>query len=215
MLWLDLGLGCLLMWGAIRGYHAGWRKTLYSLGGLLCAAMAAALGVKGLRLLWKRYYHLEEIIKITVDSRLALPVSSPASGGTSPPELELPWFLGETLKVEMLSAAVTNQQLPLELLATLLGCTAAFLAGLFFWWGFFALCGFALAGENKGDLGTTARWGGALTGMIRQCCLAALLTGIVAPLAWLCGLPPHLLCLEKSFLARLAWQLFASLGIWR
>ena len=94
------------------------------------------------------------------------------------------------------------------------GCTAAFLAGLGLWWGFFKLCGFALAREKIGSLSKPARWGGALIGLIRQCCCGVLLIGAVAPVAWLCGIPPEMLQLEKTFLARLAWHLFNRLGIW-
>lgn len=216
MIWLDLGLCCLMMWGAVTGYHTGWRKSLYSLGGLLCATLTAILGVTGLRLLWNRYYPIEGIIKTAVSSRLALPVMSPGPGSASLSASVLPRFLEEALKGDLLQATTGMQCFP-EPLVRMLGCIIAFLSGICLWWGFFALCGFALAegGKRNPDTTVTVRWGGAFIGLLRHCCWAVLLTGVAAPLAWLCGAPPDLLRLENSFLAWLSWQFFTSLGIWR
>ncbi|MFY9384699.1 MAG: hypothetical protein WAQ10_02895, partial [Dethiobacteria bacterium] len=80
MLWLDLAVSCLLAWGAVTGYHAGWRKSSYSLGGLLCAAAAAFLERADLRIFWAGHSPLEETIAAMVNSRLALPVSGGGGG---------------------------------------------------------------------------------------------------------------------------------------
>lgn len=214
MLWLDLALGCLLIWGAVKGYHEGWRKSACGLGGLLCAMLTALAGRAGLRLLWNRYLPVEEIIKSAVNSRLAVPVS----GGSADPlsfRSGLPLFLWEALDRGKPLTASAGMQLPADQLVRMLGCIAAFTAGLFLWWGFFNLCGSAMTGSGQGRPRSAARWAGALIGLIRRCCSAALLTGLAAPLAWLCGFPPALLELERSLLAPLAWHFFACLGIWR
>ncbi len=214
MLWLDLAVGCLLMWGAVTGYQSGWRKTAYSLGGLLCATMAALQERADLRIFWARHYQVEETIEAMVNSRLALPVSGGAPGSGLLPGLDLPGVLRETLFTVTTVTAAGDPQLMANLLVQLLSCTAAFLAGLGLWWGFFHLCGIVISGRGNRRLSKTARWGGALIGLIRQCCCAALLVGTAAPLAWLWGIPSDLLQLEKTLLARWAWQLFSCLGIW-
>lgn len=212
MIWLDLALGCLLVWGVVSGYYSGWRISACRLGGLICTVLAALPGMAGLRLLWKRYWPVEEVIRAAVDTRLALPVSSGTGGNMSP--RGLPCFLLEALYGNSDGAAVVNGGLTADPLARLLVCTAAFLSGYFLWWGFFSLFGAKPAGEDKTRFEQSSRWGGALIGLIRQCCAAVLLTGLAAPLAWLCGFPSHLLQLEKTFLVRWAWQFFGCLGIW-
>ncbi|HOA34652.1 MAG TPA: hypothetical protein PKV91_03270 [Bacillota bacterium] len=212
MLWLDLAVSCLLAWGAVTGYHAGWRKSSYSLGGLLCAAAAAFLERADLRIFWAGHSPLEETIAAMVNSRLALPVSG--GGGGVLPGLELPAFLREALYTGTTVAAAGNPQLLADMLAEMMSCTAAFLAGFCLWHGFFHLCGMIFSGKKSGSLSGPARWGGALVGLVRQCCCAALLIGTAAPLAWLWGFPSGLLQLERTLLAHWGWQLFACLGIW-
>lgn len=207
MLWLDLAVGGMLMWGAVTGYHAGWRKAFFSLGGLLCATAAALLERGELRVFWARHYPVEEAIAAMVNMRLALPVSSAAG-------LELPAFLREALHTGTAAAAAGSPQLLAELLVELISCTAAFLAGFALWHGFFHLCGMILSGRRSSSLSGPARWGGALAGLVRQYCCAALLIGTAAPLAWLWGAPFELLQLEKTLLAYRSWQLFTWLGIW-
>ncbi len=214
MFWLDLGLGGLLMWGAVTGYQAGWKKSAGCLGGLICTTLTALPVMTGLRMIWNRYFPIEETIRAMVYSRLALPVSGGAGGDMLPPGSGLPLFLGETMKRGAISTAAANWLSPMDLLVQMLGCTAAFLTGFCLWWGFYKLCGLALAGKGEGGLGEPARWAGALMGLIRQCCSITLLIGVAAPLAWLCGVPHALLELEKSLLAEWAWQLFGCLGIW-
>ena len=214
MLWLDLAVGCLLMWGAVTGYDQGWRKLASSLGGLICATLAALLGRAELRMFWARHYPVEEFIETMVNNRLALPVSGGVPGPGSMPLLDLPAILREALVTGSTVTASGDPRFLADLLVQMIGCTAAFLAGLGLWWGFFKLCGFALARERNGSLSKPARWGGALIGLIRQCCCGVLLIGAATPVAWLCGIPPEMLRLEKTFLARLAWHLFNRLGIW-
>jgi len=55
--------------------------------------------------------------------------------------------------------------------------------------------------------------GRALIGSVRQFCCATLLIGIAVPLAWLLRIPSGLLQLEKTSLARWAWNFFLSLGV--
>ncbi len=214
MFWMDLGLGGLLMWGAVTGYQTGWKESAGRLGGLICTTLIALPVMTGLRLLWSRHFPIEETIRAIVTSRLALPVSGTSSGKVLSSCLGLPHFLSETLNSGAILTTSASWRSPAEMLAQMLGCTAAFLAGFCFWWGFFALCGSFVAEKGESKLGQSARWAGALTGLIRQCCKIVLLTGIAAPLAWLCGVPPDLLELEKSLLARWAWQIFGCLGIW-
>ncbi|MFY9412073.1 MAG: hypothetical protein WAQ11_04265, partial [Dethiobacteria bacterium] len=75
MLWLDLAVVCLMMWGAVNGYQAGWRKALCRLGGLLCATLTALLSRKELICFGARHSPLERVIETMVESRLAIPVS--------------------------------------------------------------------------------------------------------------------------------------------
>ncbi|HPU00565.1 MAG: hypothetical protein GX890_04040 [Firmicutes bacterium] len=203
--WLDLAVAGLIMWGGVKGYHAGWRKACFSLGGLLLAAAAAFLARADLRLFWARHYPVEEALAEMVNLRLALPVG----GGA---RLELPAFLWEALSAGAAAASAGNAQLLAQLLVGLMASTAAFLAGFCLWHGFFHLGGLLLSGKESGRLSGPARWGGALLGAARQCCCAALLLGTAAPLAWLWGIPSELLQLEKTRLAYWAWRLFASLG---
>lgn len=212
VIWLDLALCCLLLWGAISGYYKGWRESVRSLGGLVCAMLAALPGMTGLKLLCKRYWPVEEMIRAAIDMRLALPVSGGI--GEDMPLPGLPWFLQEALHGRLACAAAAGGCFPADLLARALGCTSAFLFGFFLWRGFFGLLGAAPADERAERLKQPSRWGGALICLARQCLSAALLTGLAAPLAWLCGFPPHLLQLEQSLLGRWAWQLFNCLGIW-
>ncbi len=211
MIWLDLALGSLLIWGAISGYHSGWKAAACRWGGLLCAVLAALPAAVGLKLLWTRYLPVEDAIRAAVDLRLALPVSAGVGGGVP---WGLPCFLWEALHGGFSHAAAAGGGLPADLLAQALGCTAAFLSGFILWWGFFTLLGDTPVGEGERKPKQSSCWGGALIGLARQCCSAALFTGLAAPLAWLCGVPPHLLQLEKTLLARWAWQLFGCLGIW-
>lgn len=212
MLWLDLGLGSLLLWGAVTGYHAGWRKSACGLGGLSCAIFTSAVFIPELRNFGDSYYSVKAVIETAVCSRLALPVSGGVSGNMF--QTALPRFLWEALIRREHPALVSSGQLPVDLLVGMLGGIAAFSAALGLLWGFFTLLGSAPAGEDRLGLKKAARWSGALIGLIRQGCFATLLVGTAAPLAWLCGIPPSLLELERSLLARWAWQLFIALGIW-
>ena len=171
----------------------------------ICTVLAALPGMAGVRLLWKRYLPVEEMIRAAVDTRLALPVSS-IIGGNMPPR-GLPCFLFEAFYNNLAGTAAVHVGLPADPLTRALGCTAAFLSGYFLWRGFFSLFGAGLAGEDEARLKQSSRWGGALIGLARQCCAAALFTGLAAPLAWLCGFPPHLLQLDKTLLARWALSL--------
>lgn len=213
MLWLDLTVASLLLWGAITGYYAGWRKAACGLGGLIGATKAALLGKTAIGAFWARRYPVEETIEALVNSRLALPVSGGEASFRFAPSEGLPTALWEALFTDP-AVAAGNLQPVAKLLVQLLSCSAAFFAGLGLWWGFFHLCGIVLAGRENSGLSQPARWGGALIGMIRQCCCAALLIGMATPFGWLCGMPPDLLQLEKTLLARWAWQLFTWLGIW-
>ena len=66
MLWLDLAVVCLMMWGAVNGYQAGWRKALCRLGGLLCATLTALLSRKELICFGARHSPLERVIETMV-----------------------------------------------------------------------------------------------------------------------------------------------------
>ena len=167
----------------------------------------------GLRMIWNRYFPIEETIRAMVYSRLALPVSGGAGGDMLPPGSGLPLFLGETMKRGAISTAAANWLSPMDLLVQMLGCTAAFLTGFCLWWGFYKLCGLALAGKGEGGLGEPARWAGSdgpdpavLFHHFADRCCCALSLALRSPHA--------LLELEKSLLAEWAWQLFGCLGIW-
>ena len=215
MLWLDLAVVCLMMWGAVNGYQAGWRKALCRLGGLLCATLTALLSRKELICFGARHSPLERVIETMVESRLAIPVSGGHFGSAAASySLDLPGVLWEALLAGQTQPVGGSPDYLVTLLVQLLGYTVAFLTGLTLWWGFFHLCSAALAGKEDGWLSKPSRWGGALIGLVRQFCCATLLIGIAVPLAWLLRIPSGLLQLEKTSLARWAWNFFLSLGVW-
>ena len=215
MLWLDLTVVCLLMWGALTGYQAGWRKALCRLGGLLCATLTAFLSREELICFGARHSPLEKVIKTMVDSRLTIPVSGGQFGGSAASySPDLPGVLWEALFAGPAVMAGGNPDHLAALLVQLLSYMAAFLTGLGLWWGIFHLSGAALAGKGDSRLSKFSRWGGAMIGTIRQFCCATIIIGTTVPLAWLCRVPSVLLQLEKTFLARWAWEIFAGLGIW-
>lgn len=212
MIWLDLAVVCLLSWGVVAGYQKGFRRAFGHLGGLLGALLAAMLGRRDLKLFGARQGYLE-IIETAVCSRLACPVSGPSDGAFCPPDL--PAVLWRLLGAGAIPAAGGGVDDYAAMLEHMFGCTAAFMAGLALWWGFFHLCGAVLGGGKSAGLSDAGRWGGATLGLLRQFCCVSLAVGFAVPLAWLCRVPPGLLQVEKTVLARLAWNLFSVLGIWR
>ncbi|MGI6614596.1 MAG: hypothetical protein ACOX30_00995 [Dethiobacteria bacterium] len=210
LIWLDLAVVSLILRGAISGYRWGWRRALGRLGALLCAALTALLGRGDLKYFGARHGNLEKVIETAVHSRLALPVSAPVDGAVRPPGL--PGALWQALYQGAAPAADPGNLA--TLLTALLGHTVAFLAGLALWWGFFHLCGAALADKEEGQISIAARRGGAMIGMAGQLCCAAIIIGVALPLAWLGGVPQELLQIEETRLACLAWNIFAALKIW-
>ena len=202
MHWLDLAVAGLIMWGGVKGYHAGWRKACFSLGGLLLAAAAAFLARADLRLFWARHYPVEEALAEMVNLRLALPVG----GGA---RLELPAFYGGAKRRG--GCSLGRQRATAGAAAGRADGKHCRLPGrLLPLARFFHLGGLLLSGKESGRLSGPARWGRpAGSGQ-------AVLLRRPAPwhsrsLAWLWD-PSELLQLEKTRLAYWAWRLFASLG---
>lgn len=210
MIWLDLSVAALLLWGAVAGYQMGLRRALGRLGALFGATLVAALGRGDLQCFGESCGALRTL-EAVVCSRLVVPVSGSVE---APPEL--PAVLEEILQGSAIAAGGGAPGGVTAFLVQILGCTAAFLAGLLLWWGLFHLCGAAFAAaEAEGvSLSKGSRWGGALAGLLRQIWCAALALGAAVPLGWLSKVPPALLQLENTLLAIRAWHLFAALGIW-
>lgn len=211
MIWLDLAIAALLMWGAAAGYQMGFRKALGRLGGLSGAVLAAALGRVDLKYFGESRGALRTL-EGAVHNRLAVPVST--SFEKTAHFSELPAVLQEILQGGAVAAAGGAPVNSAAMLVHLLGYTAAFLAGLLLWWALFHLCGAVLSERGSVLLSKSSRWGGALIGFVRQLIFAALIIGAAVPLAWVGRFPPGLLQLENTLLAIRVWHLFAVLRIW-
>jgi hypothetical protein len=216
MTWLDLWIICLLLWGAVSGYLAGWKSMACRLVMIVLTTAMAVLFQGDMKEVLVRDYAVHEVIKAAIYSRLAVPVDSASISFSSVlNQLGVHPFLHHTLLKDLLPASVPDFGLLVDLLAQIMLNAVAFLAVLTLWWGAVYLVISVWAGRrNENQSKQPGQWVGAVVGSIGQFLQVTLVIGVLTPLIWLYRLPPELLNLEDTILARWGLQLFNSLGIW-
>lgn len=215
MLWLDLGMFCLLLWGGVAGYIAGWKHATRHLGALLVTTVAAA-AVKGdMKSFLTVHYPVEEAMKGLVVSRLAIPVDgSVVAYRAVLIELGLPRAVQAPVLRGLASPAAPDFTHLADLLAHVMFNAFSFLVMLALWWGFFHLVAAFFPARKSLPLRQAEQWGGFISGLLRQSLLLILAAGVLAPFAWLSPLPREFFDLEGAVLARAGMHIFYYTGLW-
>ncbi len=215
MFWLDLGLCCLLLWGAMAGYLAGWRRATRHLGALFIT-IAVAAAVKGdMRSFLSRHYPVEEVMQALTSNRLAVPVDGSVTACRAAlAELGLPRVIQLSVINDFAALATPDLSRLVEMVAQVMFNTLSFLILLILWWGFFHLVALLFPVRQEKSLNRLDRWGGFLSGLFRQSLLLILAVGVLAPFAWLPALPTELFDLEAANLTRWGMLVFNYTGLW-
>lgn len=213
MIWLDLGVVCLLLWGAVAGYLNGWKQTAGSLVVLLATTALAVAFQEDMKAVLVRHAALNETIKAAVNSRLFLPVGGEAlSCAAVLNRLGYPSILSAPILKEFSSPAAVDFRLLADLLAQVALNAVAFGTVLLLWWSGVYLVVGVLTRPKTAD--PPRPWLGAAAGAVRQYLLIMLVCGALTPLLWLLGLPATLDHLEGATLVRWGLQLFNHFGVW-
>ncbi len=215
MFWLDLGIFCLLLWGGVAGYIAGWKHTLRHLGALFVTAVAAA-AVKGdMKVFLALHYPIAEAMKALAGNRLAIPVDGSAVACQAVlAELGLPRAVQVPVLRSLNSLAAPDFNHLVDLLAQVMYNAFSFLVVLILWWSFFHLAAALWPIRRGAPLKRSEQWGGFLSGLLRQSLLLILAIGVLAPFTWLLPLPRELFDFEAAALARLGMHIFYYSGLW-
>lgn len=215
MFWLDLGMFCLLLWGGVAGYIAGWKHAIRHLGALFVTAVAAA-AVKGdMKGFLALHYPVEETMQALVGNRLAIPVDGSAvSSQAVLTELGLPRIVQIPVLRGLTSLAAPDFNHLVDLLAQVMFNAFSFLVVMILWWSFFHLVAAFFPARTGTPLKRFEQWGGFLSGLLRQSLLLVLAVGVLAPFAWLPPVPRELFDLEAAALARLGMHIFYLSGLW-
>ncbi|HOL18250.1 MAG TPA: hypothetical protein PLY40_08210, partial [Bacillota bacterium] len=143
MLWLDLGLCIVCLWGGVSGYLAGWRKISQRLALLIVAAATAAVFQGDMKLFITLHYPVDLAIRTLLINRSAVPVGTMASY----PEavlnsLEIPAWLHPLLVEKATAAATASATGVIDILTMIMVNALSFAAGFALWGGAFQLAGF-------------------------------------------------------------------------
>lgn len=215
MLWLDMGLCSVCLWGGVSGYLAGWRKIFRRLALLVAAAATAAIFQSDMRLFITLHYPVDFAVRTLIINRSAIPVGSTVAY----PEavlnsLEVPAWMHPFLVEKAAAVAAVSATGVIDVLTMVTVNALSFAAGFALWGGAFHLAVFFKQNHSNVLPSYWEQWVGAIIGIIFYLWIYILVAGATAPLFWLVPISRDLFNPEQAYLFNKVLQLFNYTGIW-
>ena len=210
MCWLDYAIVCLLIWGGISGFLSGWRNVARSICVIILTVAAAVLFKADFAAVASQQLFIQEGISAVLSRNISIPVSAaviPVSTFASDLGVPAAIFNGSVLSdpidlrsfIGLLSNITTN--------------TLSFAALTLLWVNAFYLIDMIVL-NKRASCCVPERWVGVPLGVLRYAFLIFIITGVLAPFAWLMSVPGGILSLEDSVFLDLSLRIFSSCHIW-